>query len=214
MLGVIFWSIMTLVFLIQFFGYISEGSIIWFVSNIYLKNQFLEINDKIKLAFRTNDQRYLIRLIDDHHMTEKLTQELNQFFRYMILMIYYCGTPGIELLIYLSHEPSTYFYARFVLVFIAITLCIVVFLLNYMSTGIISAAKKPRQAFHGFLSQRQVSNQTRLKLVNFVETLSEREIGFYCYDMFPMNNLGFYHYLYFIGTNYFLILDLKSRLNI
>ena len=214
MLGVIFWSLMTLIWLIQFFGYIAEGSIIWIISNIYLKYQFLQINDKIKLAFRTNDQRYLIRLINDHHMTEKMTQELNGFFRYMILMIYYCGTPGIELLIYITHEPSTYFYARFVAVFLAITLFIVVFLLNFMSTSISSAAKKSRQAFHGFLSTRKVPSLIRLKLMNFVEVLSEKEIGFYCYDMFPMNNFGFYQYVYFMGITYFLILDLKFRFNI
>ena len=83
-----------------------------------------------------------------------------------------------------------------------------------MSASISKAAMKPAQAFHGFLSTRKVTMLTRLKLVNFVEALSEREIGFYCYDMFPMNNYGFYQYLYFTGITYFLILDLKSRFNI
>ena len=53
-----------------------------------------------------------------------------------------------------------------------------------------------------------MSIKQRLKLLSFIEKLSGREIGFYCYDLFPMNNYEFYQYLYICGSNYFLFLSL------
>ena len=212
-IGVVFWSVLTLIWTIQFYGNVLVLFIIWFMVTFCVKNQFFENNDKIKRALRTNNQLFLIRLINDHHKAEKMTVELNQFFRLLIFVLYYCATPALEILIYLSHDPTTYFYARFAIIFIFVMVFGVVFLVNYMSAQISKAAKKSCPALYTHLSRMSSTLSTRWKLVNFIETLSGNEIGFCCYDMFPMNNYEFYQYLYITGLNYFLILDLKSRLD-
>ena len=53
----------------------------------------------------------------------------------------------------------------------------------------------------------------QFKLVTLLEKMTDREICYYCYDMFPMNNYEFYQYLSITGLNYFLIVDLVSKTN-
>ena len=211
MIGVIFWSVLTLIWTIQFYGTVTVLFIVWFMTTFCIKNQFLEINDQIELALRTNDESHLMRLINDHHKAERMTEELNQFFCLLIFVLYYCGTPALEILIYLSHEPTTYLYARFAAIFIFVIVFGVVFLVNFMSAQISKAAKKSYPALYTYVSRISRTRPANWKVVNFIEALSGNDIGFYCNDMFPMNNYEFYQYLYITGLNYFLILDLKSR---
>ena len=107
-----------------------------------------------------------------------------------------------------------FFYARFPVIFIFVMVFGAVFLVNFMSAQISKAAKKSCPTLYTHLSRMSATHPTRWKLVSFIEALSGNEIGFYCYDMFPMNNYEFYQYLYITGLNYFLILDLKSRFQI
>ena len=214
LIGVVFWSVLTLIWTLQFYGYVSFGFTIWFITIYYMKNQFLVINDNIKLAIRTNNQHYLIGLIKDHQKAEKLTEELNKFFRLMIVVLYYCATPALEILVYLSHYPTTFFYARFAAIFIFVIVFGVVFLVNFMSAQISKAAKKSYPALYTYVSRISRTRPANWKLVSFIEALSGNDIGFYCYDMFPMNNYEFYQYICITASNYFLMLDLKSRAKI
>ena len=42
------------------------------------------------------------------------------------------------------------------------------------------------------LIKNRLTFRQRWKLLAFIEKLSGRPIGFYCYDLFPMNNYEFY----------------------
>ena len=90
----------------------------------------------------------------------------------------------------------------------------VVFAANLMSTWISNAAKRSNSSIYAYLSKVEKNDYiNQFKLVTLLEKMTDREIGYYCYDMFPMNNYEFYQYLSITGLNYFLIMDLVSKTN-
>ena len=129
LLGVIFWSVMTFFWTVQFYALVSLGFVIIFVICLYLKFRFREITEEIKRHLNYRNSMLLIKTFKSHQDAAKLTSELNEFLKYVIFILYYFGTPGLEILAYLSHERNTTYYARFAGVFIFVIVFGVVFMI-------------------------------------------------------------------------------------
>ena len=212
LVSLIFWPIMTFIWTVQFYGIVSFGFIIWFMASTYLKYKFNEINEQIRISLKLKQVTSLQHCIRLHNLVTKLTKELNGFFSYMLFVLYYFATPALEILIYLSHDKHTYIFARFAAVFIFVLVFGTVFMLNLMSTWITKEAHKSLPLLHSFMNATRLRNYQSLKVMAFIEKLSGPEIGFYCYNMFPMNNYEFYQYVSITVANYFLILGLVKQI--
>src|ERR1700743_201746 len=82
---------------------------------------------------------------------------------------------------------------------------------NVMSAWIYTAPRKPYPLLLRYVSTRRpvLSNSDRLKVMAFIERLSTGPaIGYYCYDLFPMNSKEFVQYLIISGANYLLIISM------
>ena len=209
-IGLVFYNILFFIFSVQCFAYLWVGLFIWFASTQLLRYKFIEINDKIELSLKQSNVNRLISAIIEHNYIEVLTKRLDHFFRVMIFIIYYIATIGFQIILFVVHNPKSTPTGRIIDAFIFCTCFWAVVMMNIMSTKIITAAHKPYSRLYSFITNKTIrmTFRQRWKLLSFMEKLSGRQIGFYCYDLFPMNNWEFYQYLYISGLNYFLIMKL------
>ena len=86
----------------------------------------------------------------------------------------------------------------------------IVFSVNLLSSQISQSSHKPYNNLFKFLIQKRfpLSLRVKLKIVGLIEKLSGPDIGFYCWNLFPMNNYTFYEYVCNYFVTYFLILTL------
>ena len=207
-----FWTIVYIVFIWNTFGLLWFGTALWYILFLYLSKKFKEVDQKIMICVKNYSQdfsyKHILIATKEHKYLETITKRLNHFFRGAIFAIYYIATPGFQITLYLSHHKDSDFWARLFWTFISLTSFIAVVLLNLMSTWISKSAHKPYSVLFSYLSRRQtpIPLNHRMKILSFIEHLSGPEIGFYCYDLFPMNNYEFYQYLYICGLNYILIM--------
>ena len=206
----IFWSFIFFIFLIQMYAMVSIGFVEWILSTLYLKYKFNEINAKILKSFRFQNNLLLLNAIKEHNSISKQTKQLNEFFSLMIYFLYNIATPALMILIYLTHEKDTNFYIRFVFSFIFCLVFLSVFLVNLFSSKVSNSSHKSYNILFKFLTQKRflISLKVKLKINGLIEKLSGPDIGFYCWNLFPMNNYNFYEYVCNCFYIYFLILSL------
>ena len=107
----------------------------------------------------------------------------------------------------MTHEKSTVFVVRILAAFISVTGFSIILLLNLMSANVIHSAHKSYPLLYKFLLKNHLSLKEVLKIESFIAHLSDREIGFYCKDMFAMNIENFLDYISVCFGNYFLIMS-------
>ena len=207
-ISLIICNILSLIFLIQCFGIVWLGFTIWFT--YYLKYKFNEINHKIELSLKYSNIKLLLYAMKEHNYVEILTKKCNHFFRMITFIIYYIATIGFQLLLYCSHHKESTLIGRITSGYDFLTCFWAVLLMNVMSTGVIGSAHKSYSTLFSIITNNRfrMRFRQRWKLLSFMEKLSGPEIGFYCYDLFPMNSYEFYEYIYIAGSNYFLIMSL------
>ena len=134
---------------------------------------------------------------------------MNHFFSYLIFIVYYVATPGLQILIYATYHKDYNILTRIYFIILVITIDLAVIMMNVMSIWITTYAHKPYNLLYSYLTQSRLTIPVkhRLKIQTFIERLSGPDIGFYCYDLFPMNNYEFYQYVYISGLNYFLLIS-------
>ena len=183
--------------------------ILWFVSTYYLRLKFEEIDTKIELSLKQRNIRLLMNAIHEHNYVERLTRDFNQFFRQFLFVLYFLLTFSMQMMLAFAQNESNIFF-KLILSFISFTTLSILSAMNITCAQICSEAHKPYSTLFSIITDRNIrmSSRIRCKLLSFMEKLSGREIGFYCYDLFPMNNWEFYQYLYIAGSNYFLIMSL------
>ena len=206
----VFFNVIMVIFSIQCFGYVWTGFILWFMSTLYLKYKFIEINEKIELSLKHSNINLLMNAIEEHNYVEIQTKKCNHFFRMITFIIYYIATIGFQIMFYGIHNKDSTPFGRVSCATIFFTCFWAVVFMNIMSTWIISAAHKPYYKLYSILQNRGICMRFRhhWKILSFVEKLSGRPIGYYCYDLFPMNNWEFFQYLCISASNYTLIMGL------
>ena len=178
--------------------------------------KFNELNDKIVSFLCYNHQNTyqlpsLISLIREHDYFTQMTQQINVTIKWLLFIVYYMVTPALQISFYCVHHRATHPICRIFCAVIVIAISVVLFVPVVLSTQIAKSAKMPNrflQAFVGRKADKVIPIRIRLKIMNFVEHLSQVDIGFYCLDLFPMNNYEFYQYLYIAGLNYILIMKI------
>ena len=179
------------------------------VQMLFLKNKFNEINTKIELSLKQRNIPLLMNTIQEHNYMVKLTKDLNASSKYIIMISYYMGTFVAELLMFHVLQDESTIIGQ--LLGIGLSFGVTSFIpLNFILCTLFS-----KEAHRSYSKLYTIINQDigltvrqRWKLLSFIETLIGPQIGFYCFDLFPMNSYKFYHYLMITGKNYFLIMEL------
>ena len=198
------------IFLINLYATITVGIVAWTLPSFYLKYKFNEIAQQVQLSLHLKNTTILMSAIREHHSISVLTEELNHFFKYMIFIVYYFATPALMILAYLTHAHNTVLFARFIAIFVFILVFTIVFTMALLSSMISQSAEKPRKYLYKCFAQRifkdSLNKQNRLKIMGFIEKLGGPDIGFYCWDIFPMNYYHFYKYVAGFAITYILLL--------
>ena len=207
-LSLFVWNLFLFAFFTQLYALVSIGFVIWTLSSLYLKYKFNEVSDRIAFALRAQNKNELMSAISEHNSVSKQTEDLNEFFSKIIFVLYYFASPTLMILLYITGAEDTHTVLRFVAVFVFLIVFLVVFGMNLFSSLISGSSRKPRKLFFDYLFRNNFNPMEGLKVMAFIEKLSGPDIGFYCWNLFPMNNYRFYKYVVSCAITYFLILDL------
>ena len=159
------------------------------------------------MSLKYSNINLLMYSIKEHNYVEILTKRFNVFFRMITFVIYYIATIGFQLILFISHHKNSNFLGKTITGFIFFSCFWAVLSMNLMSTGVIRSAHKSYPKLYKMISKGiRMSFRQRWKLLSFIEKLSGPPIGFYCYDLFPMDSYEFYQYVCIAGCNYFLIM--------
>ena len=191
----IFWSIVTILLPIYFYSMATFEIINWYLSTLFLKYKFTEILELIERSVKTGDKRLLMNSIHIHNSVEVLTHSLNKYFKELIFIVYYMATPSGQLICYVSHEKSTVFVVRILAAFLFVVIFSLFLLMNLLSANVIHSAHKSYPLLYTFMIENKLKIRDQLRVEAFIEHLSGPRIGFYCLNMFPMNNYEFYKYI-------------------
>ena len=124
----------------------------------------------------------------------------------LVFVVYFISTPFIDSLIYLSCDINTKFYSRIFLILFTIFYVTLIFIVHYMSGLITKHAYMSRPLLHSCLTRMRLHVKHRLKIMAFNEQLSGHDIGFYCWNWFPLTVYEFYKFCF--GLVYFYLLVL------
>ena len=204
----IFWDINIIVDAIITYGTLWLGLVLWYLVSTYIKMKFNEISHNLNQSLKHKNLPLILRALDEHNFMQKMTSDMNVLIKYIIMVLYFCATPAFEVGLFAVHRSDTSRIGLFATTLLSSACFCAVLHMNLMSTWVTKAAHKPYQSLYRYTFDLSLPLPLRLKLVTLIENLSGPDIGFYCYDLFPMNNHEFYEYVYIAGANYFLIMDL------
>ncbi len=177
--------------------------VVCYISTLYLKYHFKQIQECVE----TGNTMLLIDTIHEHNYFTELTGKLNEMMPIGLGIVYFCGTPGIDILLHLAiYSENSYISLFYALFFIQAFGCILLFVSTLSAVS--TAAHNISSDLHKFLTRKHVRKiplSSKLKILAFIEKLYGPSIGFYCFDWFPFTYLELYEYMYFVSSTYFLL---------
>ena len=196
------------------------------ITRYYLKLRFRQIYDTLKrfssnsmslykfknfllyiLKYLTESQRILFKKLFEHNDCCKLTDDLNKNERVFWFIYYYLIVPIIDLaVIVVMNENNVSF--RYGLVFVVYITILNLFTLNYILAIVSRESYLLHKLLNSLIANKSLNLKLKYKTLSLIERLSGPEIGFYCLDLFPLNNYEFYIFCVNCISNFFLILDL------
>jgi hypothetical protein len=206
----ILWIIPTYFMLQQNFALINFGPNLIIFALFYLKYAFIDIEKRIRLCKHFRNPRLLSKLIAEHNTAVKICVDFNQILNKMIFFIYYLLSPIDMLVARIILSDETLFIARIGGSIIVVFGFSIIFLLTCLFSQIKTVAHRPYHLLHSLMCSKTLSVSQRIKIMTYIERLCGPDIGFYCYDLFPMNNYEFYLYITNCVKNYILFDDLLA----
>ena len=212
--------LMTIIYLIIFCLTLIECLLnIWFYLGFSLivfigkGLKFNEIANKIKICVEQNKRdfiRYnLIDFIEEHNYFTKITADINKTFRVFILFLYYLIIPIVSMAIYTIHHKKTEITAKILAFVISLVGLFFLLFISRILNWIINVAHKPKIYLEHYLykNANRIPIKTQMKVQTYIERLSGPDIGFWCYDLFPINSYEFYKITAISVCNYFLLME-------
>ena len=211
----IFWFIISCIVIDQTRCLICGAIIVGTFTSFALIIKFNEISDEIGICIAQNKRdfiRYnLIDLIEEHNYFTKITADINKLFRIAVFFFYYFGIPLFLSFFYGSHHRDTEIFTKIVAIIMSVIIFIPLMLLGRIVTKLVTSAHTPFSQLISYFStpKRMRKSELRLilKLMTYMERLSGPEIGFYCYDLFPINSWEFYQFIAISFSNNFLLME-------
>ena len=171
---------------------------------LYLNYKFNEINDKFLLGLHLRHVSHL-ELIEEHYQLCKLTYHLNKLIKVFILLLYYLATPNYMFMVnelQQDHLKPTYKVIDGLVFIISFGANFGVYLL---ASRISYSSRRPLKYLHKYMIKSRLTFQEKLKTMAFMESLRGPDIGFYCFDFFPLNSYEFYLYIANCTKTYIMI---------
>ena len=188
-------------------------SSLWVLCMLHLKYQFTQLNFQINHVISMQNFSRLIHLFKLHQSIEKEARSLNEEIKYYIYILYKFVKPCFNVFVYLSFEPDTTSIARLFVVMEITMISILIFSMNYLCASVTTAAHKSQTTLYNAVlnKEQNIGIRIRVKILRFIERLSGPEIGFYCFDLFPMTSYYFNDYVFDSIVSYLLVLKMLKK---
>ena len=186
------------------------GSLLIYLIVQYLKYAFRQLNESIDMLYRFENSRQLTKAIEKHQKITLLVKKMNRVISYVFGFTYISCTPPMNILFFLGLQQHLHPLVRTIYLSVAIQIVLIIFLLNLMASSFSSMAHNSIDIMYKFLIKSDLSFNTRIKISSFVEKLKGHTIGFYCFNLFALDNYRFYQYVSSFFTTYLLIYQFKS----
>ena len=187
------------------------GSLILYFVFIYMKFHFRQLNDVITDSISQSNVNLLIESTDKHQVLTSYVDRLNRLICFIFGFTYLTCTPPMNILFFIGFMvKGIHFLVKLICMSCAFQICFAIFFLNFTASSFTGMAHKPLKNLYSFMVKNYVSLLFRLKINQFIEKLGAHPIGFYCFDLFALNNYKFYQYISSFCSTYFLILQFIS----
>ena len=204
LISIIFFNFSLIFFVIQLLILINLAVNVCAFTVLYIRYKFSEINDKFLLCLRFKNFSHLQIIAEYNHIC-KLIEDINRMYKLFIFVLYYLANPGIMAMIKLGQQDNVTPIAKILNAILILVIFGGCFVANLFSSRITKASILPLKYLHRYMAENRLPLKQRLKTMEMIERLSGPDIGFYCYDLFPMNSYEFYIYVANCCKNYFLI---------
>ena len=184
------------------------GTVIWYSIQIYLKYQLVEVNEQVQFSLKYRNTNSLMRAILKHNYVAKTVKDLNKIYKYVLLILYSTTTLAIDLSLFIVTGSESNTYLKIVCILFSLTIFILIFALTYLSALVMKLADSPRPFLYSFLVRNKILIRQKMKIKAFINRLSKHEIGFYCLDLFAMNNREFFNFCSQFFVTYMLLVRL------
>ena len=207
----VFWLLTHSLAILQSFGILWIGFVVWFALAVYLEMKLTEVNQKLQYSIEKTNKflvfHKILKAIEEHKFLSKMTHNFNDYAKWMTMIIYFIATPGFIIVLKLINQDKTTILAKLFCIQVFFINFSSVVMMNLMSTWINRAALKPHNLLCAYIlrTNTRISMNKKLKILAFVEHLKDANIGFYCYDFFAINLFKLIEYLYYCGSLYLLI---------
>ena len=114
---------------------------------------------------------------------------------------------------YLSFQNELNIILRLFYISIAIQAFCAFMAQNFTASAFTATAHKPIKHLYTFMANNKLLLKKKMKIYMFIQKLSGKPIGFYCFNLFAFNNYAFYQYISYVSVTYFLILEFMSFLS-
>ena len=212
---IVSWTTLFSIWFIHFYNVFIGGGIMFYCYALYLRLKFNEIHNRIVFSYIFGLKSHLKTAITEHNSASIITRKINHTLKHVIFAFYYFGVPAIEVFLYLFASKSSSIFMKGMAFFTFIIMFSISILINYWSAGITKSAHKSYKILFKILVSKRfnLTVRERLKIESFLQTLSEKPIGFYCMDFFPMTGFKFAEFLYMCGLTYILIAGFAIKMH-
>ena len=186
--------------------------VLFAMTSSFLKYEFRQLNEEIEYCVKRRKLNLLMKAMNRHQINTELTNSVNLFFSINLGGIYFNCTPAVDILVYLSFQNELNIILRLLYISVALQMFSLFLAQNFTASSFTATAHKPIKHLYTFMANKKLSLKKKMKIYMFIQKLSGKPIGFYCFNLFAFNNYAFYQYISFVSVTYFLILDLMSFL--
>ena len=191
---VLLWLVPSYLFFQQFFSIVLVGFSQWALNVLYIKYVLIKVNHRIELSLKLRNPMLVFKAMNEHRIIVLFCEEINHYYKYMIFILYFMCSPALMLDIFYIFSNKTDIGGVVTGGLIFVVAYSVVFGLNLISSQISVKAHRPRLLLYGYLNENSLKLRDRMKIMSFIEWLCGPDIGFYCYNLFPMNSYEFGKY--------------------
>ena len=123
---------------------------------VYLKYQFMEINQLIENSLKKKNVNSLLNAILRHKSVEQTVHELNKMYKILVFLVYLTSVPAIDISIYVFNRDDSSAAIKAFGFTIGLIVIAMVFTINYMCAQIIRTAHKSRPLLYSFLIENKL----------------------------------------------------------
>ena len=189
---------------------------LFILSIFYLILRFHEFHFKLIWTSKKRNWTMLNNLVVRHYHLCHLVSQLSPFTNYIIGCIYYFGTLLMVILIKVFINEHACTQIRIIAAILFSFLFIICYIINLIAASIpiynrIISKYLYQFNFNEKLSGKNIINvKCKLKLDQFIATVNNVYIGFYCFNLFKFTKLSFYHFIFGISISVILFYKIET----